>query len=465
MNIALQRSLPLTKTFAAAIIIMISYALAATSIVQSQQTHSDRLVAVSADVNLRVIEAGPADAQSIVLIPGWCFTADIWSKQIAALSNRYHVVAIDPRSQGNSTILNHSNSPDDRAADIANLIKKMGLRKPVLVGWSQGVQDVAAYALAFGTDEVGGIVFVDATVSAGAGGLDDKMASIVLGRMPIYGSSTREYFEAMMHYIFKKPLSAGELSPIITAALKTPTSIAIANLMLDMFGKDYTQAFKRISVPTLIIVAGTAPDKALQLQQPIPNATTAVVDSAGHAVFYDEPAKFNDALTQFLEKNQKAKQSDRGYTFMESKKFDIKMHNVGIVFEDLKAAVAFFVELGLELEVETQVEGKWVDHVIGLTDARVDVVMMRTPDGHNRLELMKFQKPTAVDAGQKNAPANALGLRRIMFAVEDIEDVLARLQTHGAKLVGKLEQYEDKYRLCYVRGPEGIIVALAEQLN
>lgn len=141
------------------------------------------------------------------------------------------------------------------------------------------------------------------------------------------------------------------------------------------------------------------------------------------------------------------------------------MHNVGIVVEDLKAAVAFFVELGLELEGETQVEGKWVDHVIGLTDARVDVAMMRTPDGHNRLELMKFQKPTAVDAGQKNAPANALGLRRIMFAVEDIEDVLARLQTHGAELVGKLEQYENMYRLCYVRGPEGIIVALAEQLS
>lgn len=254
-----------------------------------------------------MIEAGPSSAQTIILVPGWCFTADIWHKQIAALKDRYHIIAIDPRSQGSSTILNHSNSPDDRAVDIANLIKKMKLQKAILVGWSQGVQDVAAYALGFGTDEIGGIVFVDAAVSAGAGKLDGKMASIVLGRMAIYEGSTREHFETMMHYIFNKPLSAGGLSSIVTAAMKTPTSIAIANLTLDMFGKDYTQAFKRISVPTLVIASGTAPDKAAQLQQPIPNVTTAVVDSAGHTVFYDEPTKFNDALTQFLEKKSKVK--------------------------------------------------------------------------------------------------------------------------------------------------------------
>jgi catechol 2,3-dioxygenase-like lactoylglutathione lyase family enzyme len=142
-----------------------------------------------------------------------------------------------------------------------------------------------------------------------------------------------------------------------------------------------------------------------------------------------------------------------------------RMDNVGIVVDDLAAAIAFFVELGLELEGETAVEGRWVDRVVGLDGVRVDVAMMRTPDGHGRLELMKFHRPPAVSPEPKNAPANTLGIRRIMFAVEDIEDVLARLSARGAELVGELEQYEDSYRLCYVRGPEGIIVALAEQLR
>jgi catechol 2,3-dioxygenase-like lactoylglutathione lyase family enzyme len=141
------------------------------------------------------------------------------------------------------------------------------------------------------------------------------------------------------------------------------------------------------------------------------------------------------------------------------------MDHVGIVVDDLKAAAAFFVELGLKLDGEFTVEGHWVDRVVGLDGVRVDGAMMRTPDGHSRLELAKFHRPTAVSAEPKNAPANTLGIRHITFAVEDIEGVLARLQAHGAKLVGELEQYEDKYRLCYVRGPEGIIVELAEQLS
>ena len=143
-----------------------------------------------------------------------------------------------------------------------------------------------------------------------------------------------------------------------------------------------------------------------------------------------------------------------------------RMDNVGIVVEDLKAAIAFFNELGLELEGETTVEGQWVDRVIGLDGVRSDIVMMRTPDGLGRLELSKFHRPTAISAEPTNAPANTLGIRRIMFAVDDIDDVVARLQKHGAELVGEVVQYADKYRLCYLRGPEGIlVVALAEQLG
>jgi catechol 2,3-dioxygenase-like lactoylglutathione lyase family enzyme len=140
------------------------------------------------------------------------------------------------------------------------------------------------------------------------------------------------------------------------------------------------------------------------------------------------------------------------------------MDNVGIVVNDLEAVIAFFVELGLEVEGETTVEGRWVDRIVGLDGVRSDIAMLRTPDGHSRLELSKFHTPPAATA-EPNAPVNTLGIRRIMFAVEDIEDVLARLQAHGAALVGEVVQYEDSYRLCYVRGPEGIIVALAEPLS
>ena len=142
-----------------------------------------------------------------------------------------------------------------------------------------------------------------------------------------------------------------------------------------------------------------------------------------------------------------------------------RMDNVLIVVEDLEAAKAFFAELGMELEGETQVEGRWVDRTVGLDGVRADIAMMRTPDGHGRVELTRFHTPPAVRAEPEDAPANALGIRRIMFAVDDLDGVVARLRSHGAELVGEIAQYEDSYRLCFVRGPECIIVGLAEQLS
>ena len=142
-----------------------------------------------------------------------------------------------------------------------------------------------------------------------------------------------------------------------------------------------------------------------------------------------------------------------------------RMDNVLIVVEDLEAAKAFFVELGMELEGETLVEGPSVDQTVGLDGVRADIAMLRAPDGHGRVELTRFHTPPAVRAEPENAPANALGIRRIMFAVEDIDDVVARLRRHGAELVGEIAQYEDVYRLCFMRGPEGIIIGLAEQLG
>jgi catechol 2,3-dioxygenase-like lactoylglutathione lyase family enzyme len=141
-----------------------------------------------------------------------------------------------------------------------------------------------------------------------------------------------------------------------------------------------------------------------------------------------------------------------------------RMEHVGVVVDDLEAAVAFFVELGLQLEGETSVEGRWVDRIVGLDDVRADIAILGTPDGGTKLELSKFRSPAAA-SGEASAPANTPGIRHILFSVDDVDDVLARLRAHGAELVGEVEQYEDAYRLCYVRGPAGIIVELAERLG
>jgi catechol 2,3-dioxygenase-like lactoylglutathione lyase family enzyme len=142
----------------------------------------------------------------------------------------------------------------------------------------------------------------------------------------------------------------------------------------------------------------------------------------------------------------------------------LRMDNVGIVVDDMDAAVEFFTELGMELEGTAQVEGDWVDRTVGLEGVRSDIVLMRTPDGHGKLELSKYQAPAA-RAQPENVPPNTLGLHRVMFAVDDIDGTIDRLRARGAELLGGVAQYESMYRLCYLRGPAGIIVALAEQIG
>ena len=142
----------------------------------------------------------------------------------------------------------------------------------------------------------------------------------------------------------------------------------------------------------------------------------------------------------------------------------IRMDNVGIVVESLNTAIAFFTELGMQLEGRATIEGDWAGRVTGLGEQRVEMAMLVTPDGHSRLELSRFLTPPVV-ADHRNAPVNALGYLRVMFAVDDIDETLARLRTRGAQLVGDVVQYEDSYRLCYIRGPEGLLIGLAEQLG
>src|SRR5919202_2116051 len=150
---------------------------------------------------------------------------------------------------------------------------------------------------------------------------------------------------------------------------------------------------------------------------------------------------------------------------MKSEQSNLKrMDNVGIVVESLDETIAFFTELGLDLEGRTTIEGEWSGRVTGLRGQRVEIAMMRMPDGHGRIELSRFLAPPPV-ADHRNAPVNALGYLRVMFAVDDIDETLERLREHGAQLVGEVVEYEDVYRLCYVRGPEGILIGLAEQIG
>ncbi|WP_069387178.1 VOC family protein [Cellulosimicrobium cellulans] len=142
-----------------------------------------------------------------------------------------------------------------------------------------------------------------------------------------------------------------------------------------------------------------------------------------------------------------------------------RLDNVGIVVDDLDAAVAFFTELGMVLEGRAQIEAPWADRVVGLDGMRSQIAMMRVPDGPGRLELVRYHAPVPIDAGLQNARPNTLGLHRVMFAVDDIDDTVERLRRHGAELLGDIAQFEDAYRLCYLRGPDGIIVGIAEQLG
>ncbi|MEU4356734.1 VOC family protein [Streptomyces virginiae] len=142
-----------------------------------------------------------------------------------------------------------------------------------------------------------------------------------------------------------------------------------------------------------------------------------------------------------------------------------RMDNVAVVVDDLEAAIAFFTELGMELEGEAEIEGIWADRTVGLDGVRSAIAMMRTPDGHGKLELTKFHTPAAITTGLHDPPPNTLGLHRVMFAVDDIDDTISRLRRHGAELLGEVAQYESVYRLCNLRGPAGIIVALAERIG
>jgi pimeloyl-ACP methyl ester carboxylesterase len=270
-------------------------------------TGSPRTVEVGDGVSLRLIEAGkPANGPALVFISGWSTGADIWRHQIDTFAKTNRVIAFDPRSQGDSTKTTAGNTPEIRAQDLHTLLDRLGVRRPVLIGWSQGVQDIAAYVERYGTKELAGIVLVDAAVSDGADGMaarpEETAAQFKM--FAIYQAHQQEYLGGMMRAIISKPQSDGVIERLVSTGMKTPPDIGVGMLVADMFGVNRTSALKKIDCPTLIIASAKSDELGRQqaAANQIPHARFEKVEDAAHAVFVDQPDRFNELLKSFIAK-------------------------------------------------------------------------------------------------------------------------------------------------------------------
>lgn len=264
-------------------------------------------VTVAPGVSIRVIDGNRPGAATVpvVLISGWSTGAEIWSEVISNLSPTRRVIAFDPRSQGASTVTLFDNTPEQRAADLAALLKYLGVERPVLVGWSQGAQDVAAYVSRFGTDGLAGVVMVDAAISEGAKGVPVRpfAASRTLQLLDLYQREPRPYLEGMFRAIIKRDIDPAFRDVLIEIGMKTPPSIGAAMIVADLLGPDRTDAVAKIRVPTLIVASAQSPD--LERQRATAEELRClsrfeVIAEAGHAVFIDQPERFSTALQDFL---------------------------------------------------------------------------------------------------------------------------------------------------------------------
>jgi non-heme chloroperoxidase len=265
----------------------------------------EQKVDIGGNVSLRVIEAGKPDARPVlVFIPGWSTGADIWRRQIETFAKTNRAVAFDPRSEGESTKTTSGNTPETRAQDLHALLERLGVRRPVLIGWSQGVQDTAAYVERYGTKDLAGIVLVDAAVSDGADGMVARSQETAeqFKMFAVYQAHQKEYLEGMMHAIISKPQSDGVIERLVSTGMKTPSDIGVGMLVADMFGVNRTPALKKIECPTLIIASTKSFELPRQQEaaNEIPHARFEKIDDAAHAVFVDQPDRFDELLKNFL---------------------------------------------------------------------------------------------------------------------------------------------------------------------
>ena len=265
----------------------------------------ERKVDAGEGVSLRAIEAGQAGlGPTLVFIPGWSTGADIWRQQIDRFAPNYRVVAFDPRSQGQSTITMSGNTPEMRAQDLHNLLEQLDARRPVLIGWSQGVQDLAAYIERYGTHDLAGLVLVDAAVADGADGITARAqeSAAQLRMLALYQAHQPEYLRGMMDAIISKPQPDGAIVRFVATGMKTPATIGIGMLVADLFGANRTAALKKIDCPTLIIASAKSGE--LDRQQAgasqIPHAHFEKIEDAAHAVFLDQPERFGELLEKFV---------------------------------------------------------------------------------------------------------------------------------------------------------------------
>lgn len=263
------------------------------------------MVQVANGLSLRVIEAGKPDNKlALIFIPGWSTGADIWKHQIETFAKTHRIISFDPRSQGESRKMTSGNTPETRAQDLHALLERLGVQHPVLIGWSQGVQDLAAYVDRYGTKELARIVLVDAAVSDGAAGMATRSQETAeqFKMFAVYQAHQQEYLAGMMRAIISKPQSDDAIKGLVNTGMKTPPDIGVGMLVADMFGVDRTSALKKIDCPTLIIASSKSGELSRQqaAANQIPRARFEKIDDAAHAVFIDQPERFNELLESFV---------------------------------------------------------------------------------------------------------------------------------------------------------------------
>lgn len=280
-----------------------------TTIVSAQGTISPDIRAKALTLRdgtqIHFLEAGrSSSAPALVLIPGWTLPASLWKEQLQKFSANRLVIALDPRSQGDSSKTELGNTPEQRARDIREILSMLHISDAVLVGWSQGSQDVAAYIQQFGTSSVAGVAFVDSPISAGPSEIEEnkEWSQRFLGMLALYANHPAEYCEGMVRSIFKKPHPELNLEQVIAHSRKTPVSTGVTMLMMDIFAVDRRPAFAKLDKPTLVIASADSPllEAQRRMAASIPGARFVLVQGAGHALFVDEPQAFDEALERLL---------------------------------------------------------------------------------------------------------------------------------------------------------------------
>ena len=265
----------------------------------------DTTVTTASKVTIHYLQSGdPEGSRALVLIPGWRLPAYLWKRQLDVFGRTMRVIALDPRSQGTSTMMRTGNTPEIRAQDLHEFLAALRVTRPVLVGWSQGAQDVAAYLQQYGNESVAGVVLVDSPVSIGPREVSEhpEFSQAILSGIPRFMSDPAAYSKGSVRSLFAQPHPNLDLDEIVRSTLRTPVDTAVAMLIADIFGADRTTALAKLDKPTLVIAAGTSPllPQQKQMADLIPGAKFVVIDNAAHAVFVDQPERFDAALQEFL---------------------------------------------------------------------------------------------------------------------------------------------------------------------